>query len=336
MSTAERSAEAGDAGTVVGERDGDAARRALLSRLRAFEGRQVGPPEPAPDPVNQAMIRHWVEAVGDRNPVYVDADAAARSVHGQVVAPPVMLQAWVMRGLRPRPATGGTAQDELMRILDQAGFTSVVATDCQQDYDRYLHVGDHLYATSVIESVSEEKRTALGAGHFVTTRITYTDGDGERVASMLFRILKFRPSAGTGPPEGRPRRPRPAVTQDNSFFFEGARQGRLLIQRCASCRRLRHPPRPMCPHCRSLEWDTLEASGRGTVYSYVVNHHPKVPAFDYPLPIGLIELEEGTRLVSDLVGVDAADVHVGMPVEVEFASFDEELTLPVFHPAGGR
>ena len=91
----------------------------------------------------------------------------------------------------------------------------------------------------------------------------------------------------------------------------------------------------MCPHCRALEWDTVQSSGRGTVYSYVINHHPQVAAFDYPLAVALVELEEGTRLVSNLVGVEAADVRVGMPVEVEFVAFDEELTLPVFHPAGG-
>jgi uncharacterized OB-fold protein len=227
-----------------------------------------------------------------------------------------------------------------MGLLDEAGFTSVVATNCEQDYDRYLHLGDHLSAASAIESVSDEKGTALGPGHFITTRIIYTDQHGQRVASMLFRILKFRPPERAVPgakerEEGaqpRPRRPRPALTQDNAFFFEGARQGRLLIQRCASCLRLRHPPRPMCPHCRSLEWDTVVASGRGLVYSYVINHHPQVPAFDYPLAVGLIELEEGTRLVSDLVGVDPGAVHVGMAVEVDFVAFDDELTLPVFRP----
>ena len=270
----------------------------LLERLKAFEGRDVGA-EVGPDPVNQAMIRHWVEAIGDKNPVYTDADAAAASVHGGIVAPPVMLQAWVMRGLRPRPAAGGSARDELMRLLDDAGFTSVVATDCEQEYQRYVRPGDHLRTTTTIESVSPEKR--------------------ERGAAA----------------EPRPKRPRPAITQDNAFFFEGAAQGRLLIQRCASCGRLRHPPGPMCPACRSLEWDTVDASGRGVVYSYVVNHHPQVAAFDYPLVVALVELEEGTRLVSNVVGVDAHDVHVGMPVEVEFVAFDDELTLPQFHPTAG-
>ena len=128
-------------------------------------------------------------------------------------------------------------------------------------------------------------------------------------------------------------RPRPALTQDNSFFFEGARQGQLLIQRCGSCGALRHPPRPACAICRSFEWDTVVASGRGTVYSYVVVHHPQVAAFDYPLPIAVVELEEGTRLVADLVGVEPDAVRIGMAVTVEFVATDDELTLPMFRPS---
>lgn len=305
----------------------------LQAELDAFAGVEVGT-EPGADPVNVPMVRHWVEAMGDENPVYLDEEAAKNSVHGRLIAPPVMLQAWVMRGIKGRRRSGGSAQDELMELLDDAGFTSVVATNCEQEYFRSLFPGDHLSITSKIESVSAEKKTALGDGHFVTTRIDYHDQHGERVASMLFRILKFKPAerkpAGE---EARPARPRPAITRDNAFFFEGAKEGKLLVQRCASCRSLRHPPRPMCPSCRSLDWDTVEASGRGTVYSFVVNHYPQVPAFDYPLVVVLVELEEGTRLVSNIVGCEPADVHIGMPVEAEFVAWDPELTLPAFHPA---
>lgn len=134
----------------------------------------------------------------------------------------------------------------------------------------------------------------------------------------------------------RPRRPRPAITQDIAFFFEGARNRRLLIQRCASCKELRHPPLPACPHCRSLDWDVVESSGRGRVYSFVVNHYPQVPAFDYPLCVALVELEEGTRLVSQMVEVDPAEVSIGMEVEAVFVDCDEELTLPFFRPADGQ
>ena len=301
----------------------------LMERLKAYEGREVGPPTPGPDEVNRPMIRHWCEAMGDANPVYTDPEVAAASVHGGVVAPPTMLQAWVMRGLSPRPAAGGNAQDELLSILDEHGFTSVVATNCDQEYARYLRPGDQLTLTSVIESVSEQKKTALGVGHFVTTRQEYRDADGEVVGTMRFRILKFAPAPKSAP---KPPRPRPAITLDMQFWFDGAKEGRLLIQRCASCGTLRHPPGPACGRCRSFEWDALEASGRGTVYSFVVNHYPQVPAFDYPLPVGLIELEEGTRLVADLVGIEPAEVRVGMPVQVEFVAVDDELTLPMFRP----
>jgi uncharacterized OB-fold protein/acyl dehydratase len=311
---------------------------AFLEKARSFEGRPVGPPELGADPVNQPMIRHWCEAIGDDNPIYTDPEAAARSAHGGVVAPPVMLQAWVMRGIKPRPTSGGNARDELMAILDAAGFSSVVATDCEQEYHRYLRPGDHLSMTSTIESISEEKKTALGTGHFITTRSDYHDQRGELVGSMRFRILKFRPAERKQvEPEAserreRPRRPRPAVTPDNAFFFEGARRGQLLIQRCASCGLLRHPPHAMCSQCRSFDWDTVEASGRATLYSFVVVHYPEVPAFDYPLVVGLVELEEGTRLVADVIGVAPSDVRIGMPLELEMVAFDDELTLPQFHP----
>ncbi|MFY9615768.1 MAG: Zn-ribbon domain-containing OB-fold protein, partial [Candidatus Dormiibacterota bacterium] len=155
---------------------------------------------------------------------------------------------------------------------------------------------------------------------------------------MLFRVLKFKPSMA--PPskapavEGKPRRPRPAINADNRFFWEGVDQGQLLIQRCAACGALRHPPRPMCPKCRSLEWDTVAASGRGTVHSFVVPHHPPLPMVPQPYVVVLVDLEEGTRLVSNLVDVAPEDVRIGMPVEVAFTAVDEELTLPLFRPAG--
>jgi uncharacterized OB-fold protein/acyl dehydratase len=323
----------------------DGAKAALLERLRAFEGAATGPAFTTPDPVNQPMIRHWVEAMGDENPVYVDDQAARAEGFDGVVAPPAMLQAWVMRGYKATVATeraraagsasaedAVSAQDAVFAILDEAGFTSVVATNCDQEYRRPLGLGDRLTATSVLESVSPEKHTALGDGHFVTTRTDFVDEGGLPVATMRFRILRFRPRVAAIEPAARPPRPRPALTHDNAFFFEGLAAGRLLIQRCASCGVLRHPPRPACAECRSLEWDTVEASGRGTVFSYVVVHHPQVPGFDYPLPIAVVELEEGTRLVADLIGVDPADVRIGMPVDVEMVAVDDDLTLAMFRP----
>jgi uncharacterized protein len=352
----------------------------LDQQLQAFIGQSAGSPNRAPDAVNQAMIRHWAEAMGDTNPVYVDEEAARRAGFPGVVAPPTMLQAWIMRGLRVSQqveearaagtATGDTPTDRVMSLLDQAGFTSVVATNCDQHYERPLRPGDLIEATSAIESVSPEKQTGLGAGHFVTTRMDYADQHGELVATMRFRILKFRPRvqgnvqadqqdpsgvAGDGTeesapppasdrapasvppapasaPPDRPRRPRPSLTQDNRFFFEGTKVGKLLVQRCATCGTLRHPPRPACSNCRSFEWDTVESSGKGTIYSYVVNHHPKVRAFDYPLVVALVELEEGTRIVANVAGITPDTIAIGTEVQASFETFDDELTLPVFHP----
>ena len=315
---------------------------AFLAKLRAFEGMETATAV-GPDPVNQPMIRHWVEAMGDENPVYTDPEFAATTAHGEVIAPAVSLQAWVMRGLKPRGADGPSPQDTLMDLLDNAGYSSVVATNCEQEYARMMHPGDHLQTRSVLESVSEEKQTGLGIGHFVTTRTEYETTDGEPVAKMLFRILKFKPGTGRGAPPAaapapeaeaqKPPRPRPALTIDNAFWFDATKEHKLVIQRCESCKALRHPPRPRCDKCGSYEWDTLEASGKGTIYSFVVVHYPQVPSFDYPLPIALIELEEGTRLVANLAGIAPEDVKVGMAVEVEWQDHDEDLTLPAFHPA---
>ena len=318
----------------------------FLAALKAYEGREIGGLV-GPDPVNQAMIRHWAQAMGDTNPVYTDPEAAAASVHGEIIAPAVMLQAWTMQGLAPgggRSANAENEQDSLLNLVESRGFTSVVATNCEQEYDRMLHLGDHLMTRSVIESVSEEKQTGLGVGHFITTKIEVLTTDGEPVGRQLFRILKFKPGTGRqadGAAAGaaseasdapRPNRPRPGLTHDNRFFFEAALEHRLLVQRCSACQTLRHPPQPRCDKCGSYEWDALESSGRGVVYSFVVNHYPQVPAFDYPLPIGLIELEEGTRLVAQIVDCPIEEITVGMPVEVTWIDADDELTVPAFRP----
>jgi 3-oxo-4,17-pregnadiene-20-carboxyl-CoA hydratase alpha subunit len=312
----------------------------LMDRLRSFVGKPAGPEQVAHDVVNAPMIRHWAEALGDINPVYTDEHFATWSVHGGIVAPPTMLQVWTMRGLRPPAPPGENAQSALMAILDEAGFTSIVATNCEQTYERYLKPGDALSAMSVIESVSEEKKTGLGTGHFFATVTTYCDQTGAVVGRMMQRYLKFRPPDAPTPaakqgPKKPARRPRPAISPDTAFFWEGATRGELLIQRCTGCGTLRHPPRPMCGECGSLEWDTQKASGRGTVYSFVVYHHPPVPYLEMPYVVALIELEEGTRLVSNVVGIAPGDVRIGMPVEVSFDKVDDDMILPLFRPAPG-
>jgi 3-oxo-4,17-pregnadiene-20-carboxyl-CoA hydratase alpha subunit len=299
-------------------------------------------PRPAPDPVNLPMIRHWVQAMGDTNPVYTDADAAARSVHGGLVAPPAMTQVWTMRGLRP--AGGEEPADPLGMMsaaLDEAGFTSVVATNSEQEYFRYLRPGEQVTVRSSLEAVTGPKRTALGEGWFITTRSTWYVGT-EAVASMMFRILKFRPPAPPEPPEPaasvlRLVRPEPAadvlwpvISPDTAFFWEGTARHELRIQRCGGCGTLRHPPGPMCPVCGFARPEYDVAAGTGEIYSYVVHRHPPVPGRQLPIVIVLVQLTEGVRMVGELLGTDPERVRISLPVRVTFVEVDGELTLPAW------
>ncbi|MFF2399456.1 bifunctional MaoC family dehydratase N-terminal/OB-fold nucleic acid binding domain-containing protein [Streptomyces goshikiensis] len=298
--------------------------------LRAFEGRPAAIAGRAKDPVNEPMIRHWCEAMGDTSPAYTGPDA---------IAPPTMLQAWTMGGLSGH-SDRSCAYDQLLALLDGAGCTSVVATDCEQEYLRPLRPGDAVTFDAVIESVSARKTTKLGTGHFVTTRMDVR-ANGEPAGTHRFRILKYRPAATTAqparplPPKQPARRPRPVINRDNHGFWEGVRAHRLLIQRCSSCATLRFPWLPGCNACASPEWGTVEASGAGTVFSYVVMHHPPFPAFDPPYAVALVELAEGVRMIGNITGVPYDKVRIGMPVRLEFLRVDEDLELPVFRGSEG-
>ena len=134
--------------------------------------------------------------------------------------------------------------------------------------------------------------------------------------------------AGTGDPTSG--RMRPVVNDDTRFFWDAAAQGRLVIQRCSGCGTLRHPPGPACRRCHSMEWDTVTASGRGTLYSYTVLHHPPAPGFDRPAVAVVVELDEGVRLVSNLNTDDPESLRIGEAVEVYFVPQDEGWTAPQF------
>ncbi len=238
-----------------------------------------------------------------------------------------MLQVWNMKGLRPDPAgpDGPSAHDRVMALLDEAGYASVVATNCEQEYRRYLVPGDVLTETSHLESVSDLKRTALGDGFFLTTVRSYRDQGGDEVGTMRFRLLKFRPRAR---PATAGARVRPEINADNAFFWEGARAGELRIQRCAGCGRLRHPPTPVCPGCRSDAWDFVVAAGSATVYSFVVHHHPPVGGLTTPFVVAVVALTEGPRLVGNVVDADPGDVTVGAAVRLQWERVDDDLVLP--------
>jgi acyl dehydratase len=171
----------------------------VRARLEQHVGKPMGPDSVAPDPVNVPMIRHWVDALDDRNPVYLDEEVAARTRFGGVVAPPAMLQVWGM----PRPNIQGIAErggspveiasDNIVRALDAEGFTGTLATNSELEFVRYLRPGDRLHLSSELESISPRKTTALGQGYFVTWATRYRDQEGEVVGRQLFRIFKFDP-----------------------------------------------------------------------------------------------------------------------------------------------
>ena len=171
----------------------------LRARLEVYVGKPMGPPAVAPDPVNVPMIRHWVDALDDRNPAYLDEELAATTRFGGIVAPPAMLQAWTM----PRPriegiAERGGAPDEMKTDnpiipLDKAGYVGTLATNSELEFVRYLRPGDHLHTSTEVESISSRKTTSLGQGYFVTWVTTYTNSEDEVVGRQLFRIFKFDP-----------------------------------------------------------------------------------------------------------------------------------------------
>jgi uncharacterized OB-fold protein len=279
-------------------------------------------PRLARDPVNQPMIRNWLEAIGDPG-----------TPEGSRTAPPAMIQVWTMPGLH-----GARADDDplaaMTALLDEAGYPAIVATNCDQAYHRYVRLGEQLAVSTRLVDVTGPKRTALGEGWFVTTRSTWTAG-GEPVATMDFRVLKYQPAARMTPqggaiPSAPPGVMRPVVSPDTEFFWAGTAAGELRVQRCGDCGALRHPPGPRCLSCGAMTAGYVVAAGTGEVYSYVVHHHPPVPGKKLPVVIALVQLPEGVRMTGELLGAGPDEVRIGLPVRAEFVRIDDELTLPAW------
>jgi uncharacterized OB-fold protein len=276
--------------------------------------RGASPARVARDPVNRPAIRDWLAAIGDDNPVY-ERDG---------LAPPAMVQVWTMRGLRPAPHPDPL--QDMSAVLDEAGYTSVVATDCAQTYHRYLREGELVAVRSRLTDVAGPKRTSLGEGWFVTTESSW-EVDGEPVADMRFRILKFRPGVSVPPPRAEPIRP--VVSPDTAFFWAGLEAGELRVQSCTDCGALRHPPGPACPRCGALKPSYVVAAGTGRIHSYVVHHHPPLPGRRAPVVVALVDLDEGVRMTGELLGVRPDDVRIGAEVRASVVD-----GLPVWRPAG--
>ena len=123
---------------------------------------------------------------------------------------------------------------------------------------------------------------------------------------------------------------RPMVNRDSAFFWEGTQKGELRVQSCNACGVLRFPPGPACPECGALERGYVVASGRGTIFSYVVHRHPPVPGRELPILLAVVDLEEGVRMVGEVVDTEPEKVEIGMPVVVDYQRIDDDLTLPVW------
>ncbi len=128
--------------------------------------------------------------------------------------------------------------------------------------------------------------------------------------------------------------PKPGVDWETRAYWEGCGRNELILQRCRSCGTLQHRPRALCVSCLSDEIEHFPASGRGTIYSFTVTHQNQAPGFREALPyvLAYVELEEGVRLLTNIVGCSPEDVRIGLPVEVEYAQLEGDIAVPRFHP----
>jgi uncharacterized OB-fold protein len=126
----------------------------------------------------------------------------------------------------------------------------------------------------------------------------------------------------------------PGMTDLTRPYWEHARAGRLVTQRCGACARRWHPPLPACPHCHGTDIGWHEVSGTGAVYTYTVVRHATHAALADRIPyvIAIVELTEGPRVVTGITGCDPRDVRAGMPVRVRFEAVTDEVAFPYFEP----
>src|SRR5215213_5480093 len=134
-----------------------------------------------------------------------------------------------------------------------------------------------------------------------------------------------------------PQRARPKPTPETQHFWDGTQAGELRLQRCDACANVYFPPRPFCPSCASRKVSIFKASGKGTLYSYVINHRPAAPGFTPPYAIAVVELDEGPRMMSNIIDCPQTPeaLELDMKLEVAFEKLDDKITLPLFRPAKG-
>jgi uncharacterized OB-fold protein len=324
----------------------DERRRALEAEIRRYVGKPIGPPIVGRDPVNEPMIRQWCDAMGEEHPAYLECEQAKKTVHGEIVAPPTMLQAWIMDGWSMHEGYDEpkNEQQRLHKLLDANGYTGVLGTNTEENYARYLKLGECVTASTVIAEISEEKATGVGIGYFITTTTRFENQDGEELGSMMFRVLRFKPAVREGAGidaeaagdsvASKPSRIKPPMGHDNGWWWERVSEsGVIPIQRCSDCQKLRHPPRPMCDGCGSQVFDSIDASGRATLHTFTVIHYPQVPGYEYPIIAIIVDLEEGERMASTLVECKPEDVSIGMALTAVIHEDEDGFKIPFFRPA---
>jgi uncharacterized protein len=126
---------------------------------------------------------------------------------------------------------------------------------------------------------------------------------------------------------------RPMIGRDSRFFWEGTAVGELRIQTCNACGAKRFPPGPACQECPAYDRGWEVAAGTGTVFSYVVHRYPPVPGKELPIVIALVDLDEGVRMVGEVVDVADHEIEIGMRLRVDWNRIDDELTLPIWRRA---
>lgn len=133
-------------------------------------------------------------------------------------------------------------------------------------------------------------------------------------------------------------KPIPVVTDENRPFWEATKRGQLLLQHCRDCGAYRHPANLLCLECNSMAFDWKPASGRGKVYSFVIFHRSYHPGFadDLPYAVACIELQEGPRLMSNVIGIPPEQLRCDMLVEVAFEEISKEISLPKFRPFAAK
>ena len=156
---------------------------------------QEADPRPGPDEVNRAMIRHWCEAMEDGNPLYTDEAYAEKSEYGSIIAPPQMVMSYCMNPLWPESKEAPDPLAKAVGMMKEAGYFGIVATTTSFEFFKPMVPGDRISIRIKLDSITPEKKTRLGTGHFLTAAYTYINQKGETVCNQSFTILMFNPEA---------------------------------------------------------------------------------------------------------------------------------------------